>query len=234
MITECSHYGNAGSGMRTIRTAGAAVVTVVIAGLATACSTASSGPAGTATPSGQSSAQSSTGSSAEAPTGLGSPGPSSSAASSAAACRTGSLRITVDNSQSDGAAGSTYYPIDFTNASTSACTLNGYPGVSFVTAADNQGAQIGQAAVRNPEFGPTAVRLAPGAEAHAWLQVGSAGNFPPSTCQPVTAHWLRVYPPGETEAGYVQQDFPACSADGAQLLTIMPVHGGKAVAGTTT
>jgi hypothetical protein len=41
-----------------------------------------------------------------------------------------------------------------------------------------------------------------------------------------------VYPPGETEAGYVQQDFPACASDGAQLLTVMPVRGGKGDAGT--
>jgi hypothetical protein len=205
--------------MRTIRTAGTAVVTVAIAGLASACSNASPSPAGApATPSAGSSQASS-----QAP----------AQSSSAATCRTSGLRITVDDSQSDGAAGSTYYPIDFTNTSTSACTLNGYPGVSLVTAADESGTRIGAAAVRNPEFGPVAVRLEPGAEAHAWLQVGAAGNFPPSSCQPATAHGLRVYPPGETEAGYVPQDFPACSAGGAPLLTIMPVHSGKAAAGTT-
>jgi hypothetical protein len=147
-------------------------------------------------------------------------------------CRTGGLRISVDSGQADGAAGSTYYPIDFTNTSTAACTLDGYPGVSFVAATDSSGRQIGAAAQRNPEFGPEQVRLAPGGEAHAWLQVGAAGNYPDSTCQPATAQGLRVYPPGETEAGYVQQDFPACAGLAAQLLTIMPVRVGKGSAGS--
>jgi hypothetical protein len=147
-------------------------------------------------------------------------------------CRTSGLRITVDNGQTSAAAGSTFYPLDFTNTSAAACTLYGYPGVSFVSAASGPGTQIGAAAVRDPQFAPVLVDLEPGGEAHAWLQVGTSGNFPASVCQPVTAHGLRVYPPGETAAGYVRQDFPACAADGAQLLTIMPVGSGKAVAGT--
>jgi hypothetical protein len=177
---------------------------------------------------------SSSSSSTTAPTsaGFGSPGAVASTAPGQASCRTSGLRITVDNGQTDAAAGSTYYPLDFTNTAAAVCVLNGYPGVSFVTATDQGGAQIGTAAVRNPEFGPEQVRLEPGGEAHAWLQVGTSGNFPASTCQPVTAHGLRVYPPGETEAGYVAQDFPACAGEGAQLLTIMPVRGGKAIAGS--
>jgi hypothetical protein len=191
----------------------ATVLTMVFAGLVTACSSTSSSRPGT---------------SAAPSIGFGSPATHPSMAT----CRTSGLRITVDNLQADGAAGSTYYPLDFTNTTTAACELNGYPGVSFVTAPDGGGAQIGEAAARNPEFGPVRYRLPPDGEAHAWLQVGTSGNFPASTCQPVTAHGLRVYPPGETEAGYVRQDFPACSGDGAQLLTIMPVRGGKATTGT--
>jgi hypothetical protein len=195
--------------MRTIRIA----VTMAIAGLVTACSSTSSSTPGTnAAPS----------------AGFASP----ATHPALAMCRTSGLRITVDTHDADGAAGSTYYPLDFTNTAAAVGVLNGYPGVSFVTATDQGGAQIGTAAVRNPEFGPEQVRLEPGGEAHAWLQVGTSGNFPASTCQPVTAHGLRVYPPGETEAGYVAQDFPACAGEGAQLLTIMPVRGGKAIAGS--
>ena len=185
-----------------------------LAGLVTACSSTSS-----STP-------------ATSGAGFGSPAPTPSQASGLAECRTSGLRIVVDASQADGAAGSTYYPLDFTNTAAAACVLDGYPGVSFVTAADNGGAQVGAAAQRNPEFGPVRVRLGPSGEAHAWLQVGASGNYPASTCRPVTAHGLRVYPPGETEAGYVRQDFPACADDGAQLLTIMPVRDGKATEGT--
>jgi hypothetical protein len=186
-----------------------------VAGLVTACSSPSS-----STP-------------APSPAGFGSPGTAPPTAAGLASCPTGGLRITVDASQADGAAGSTYYPLDFTNTSAAPCALYGYPGVSLVTAAAADGAQIGAAAARNPEFGPAQVRLEPGGQAHAWLQVAAAGNYPASTCQPATAHGLRVYPPGQTEPGYVRQDFPACAGDGARLLTIMPVRGGKAVAGTT-
>ena len=105
--------------------------------------------------------------------------------------------------------------------------------MSFVTAGDSGGRQIGAAAQRNPGFGKVAVRLAAGGVAHAWLQVAQAGNYPSSTCQPVTAHWLRVYAPGETQALYVNQAFNACSSASAQLLTVMPVRPGQGVQGTT-
>jgi hypothetical protein len=77
------------------------------------------------------------------------------------------------------------------------------------------------------------VKLAAGGVAHAWLQVTEAGNYPAATCQPVTAHWLRVYAPGETQALYVSHAFDACSSASAPLLTVMPVRSGQGVQGTT-
>jgi hypothetical protein len=150
-----------------------------------------------------------------------------------ATCRSASLRITVDVSQAGGAAGSTYYPVDFTNTSASACGMYGYPGMSFVTAGDDAGRQIGAAAQRNPQFGKQTVRLVAGGTAHAWLQVAEAGNYPASTCQPLTAHWLRVFAPGDTEASYLDQSFPACSSPSAPLLTVMPIRAGRGLQGTT-
>ena len=94
-------------------------------------------------------------------------------------------------------------------------------------------AQIGAAALRSNAFSNSAVRLAPGQTAHAWLKVAVAANFPAATCQPVTAHWLRVYPPGETAAGYVSHTFSACSSASAVLLTVLPVRAGQGVAGVT-
>ncbi len=66
---------------------------------------------------------------------------------------------------------------------------------------------------------------APGA--HAWLKVAVAQNYPTATCGPVTAHWLRVYPPGSTVAGYAGYTFSACSSTSAPLLTVLPVRLGK-------
>jgi len=92
----------------------------------------------------------------------------------------------------------------------------GYPGVSFVTGIS--GSQLGGAAVRNPTFAPHSVTLSPGATAHASLQVVVAQNYPPATCRPVTAHWLRIYPPGQFGSLYIS--FTAVTCTG-------PVAGGS-------
>src|SRR5580704_5489385 len=67
--------------------------------------------------------------------------PSGSASPAVQACRAGSLTITLDASQAGGAAGSSYYPLDFTNTASTACAMYGYPGVSFVTAGSGAGHQ---------------------------------------------------------------------------------------------
>jgi hypothetical protein len=123
-------------------------------------------------------------------------------------CPTSGLRVTLG--QGDGAAGSTYYPLDFTNASGDACTLSGYPGVSFVTGVG--GSQIGNAASRNPAFASESVTIPAGGVAHAALQVVNAQNFPRAACHPVTAHWLKIYPPNQTAPLYLSFTAPACSA----------------------
>jgi len=161
------------------------------------------------------------------------PPPSGGAGAGLAACRTAALRITVDDTQSGGAAGSAYYPLNFTNMTAAPCEMYGYPGVSFAAAPDASGAQIGNAAKRSQAFAKMAVRLGPGATAHAWLQVTVAANYPASDCKPVTAHWLRVYPPEETVPGYVSRSFAACSATSLAQLTVLPVRSGQGLAGVT-
>jgi hypothetical protein len=148
-------------------------------------------------------------------------------------CRSAALKVAVDSSQAGGAAGSAYYPVNFTNTSAVACGLYGYPGMSFVTAAGGAGRQIGAAAQRDPAFAKLSVRLPVGGVAHAWLQVAQAGNYPASACQPVTAHWLRVFPPGDTAASYVAVSFSACATATAHLLTVTPVRSGRGVRGVT-
>ena len=206
-----------------------AVAAVAAAGLLAGCASASTNQA-CATPNTPAAGAATTGSTTQAP---GAAAGTGSGTAGLAACESASLRVTVDASQAGGAAGSTYYPVDFTNTSSSPCGLYGYPGVSFVTADSSAGRQIGAAAQQNPGFGKVAVRLAASGVAHAWLQVAEAGNYPAASCQPVTAHWLRVFAPGETEALYVNHAFDACSSASAPLLTVMPVRSGQAVQGTT-
>ena len=105
--------------------------------------------------------------------------------------------------------------------------------MSFVTADGNAGRQIGAAAQRDPAFGDLSVRLPADGVAHAWLQIAQAGNYPASACQPMTAHWLRVFPPGDTAAAYVGVSFGTCAAASAPLLTVTPVRSGQGVRGVT-
>jgi len=87
------------------------------------------------------------------------------------------------------------------NIGSSACTLYGYPGVSWVAGADSH--QVGAAAVRQADPAGSAektVTLAPGALASAPLDIVDAAVFSPSQCKPVPVRGLRVYPPGEKAA----------------------------------
>ena len=216
------------------RRVGPAVMAVAAAGLLAACaspstSSSAAAPRGTVSSSSRApGASPSSGAPASASAGSGASG-----TPGLTLCPSASLRVTVNVGQAGGAAGSTYYPVNFTNTANSACGMYGYPGMSFVSADDTAGHQIGAAAQRNPAYGKRAVRLAAGGSAHAWLQLAAAGNYPPSACRPVTAHWLRVFVPGDTVAVYVNHAFAACSSPSTPLLTVMPVRGGQGVQGTT-
>ena len=131
-------------------------------------------------------------------------------------CSTGDLGLSVG--PANGTAGSVYYPLLLTNKSDVTCTLYGYPGVALIS--QPGGAVVGAAAVRNPTFPAEQVSLAPGAVAHASLQVAFAGNYPAAVCKPVTAHWLQVFPPGEYAAIDIQFTAQTCAGsvgDGSTL-----------------
>ena len=138
------------------------------------------------------------------------------------ACATSLLTAALGSG--NGAAGSTYYPVDFTNNSGSACGLYGYPGVSFVTAA---GSQVGAAATEDPTYPRQLVTLAPGATAHATLRVVDAVNYPASTCHPVTVQRIRVFPPNQTTSLYINLAATACRNSSLQILSVQTVQPGS-------
>lgn len=127
----------------------------------------------------------------------------------------------------DAASGRYFYPLNLTNDSTTSCTLNGYPGVSFVTSAG--GGQIGAPAVRDTpgqlmgDKPAQPVTLRPGQTAHAVMELLAAGTYSPSACGLVFAHWLRVYPPGQAAPLYISFTAQTCS-QGQRLLTVGPVQ----------
>jgi len=124
-------------------------------------------------------------------------------------CSTGNLSVWVDVSQPSGAAGSVYYPLDFTNTGGHACTLRGYPGVSATTA---NGKQLGRAAGRVPQETAATVTIPAGGSAHAVLSWVEVGNFTASGCQPATASLIKVFPPGRTSAAFGFFSLQACQS----------------------
>jgi hypothetical protein len=146
-------------------------------------------------------------------------------------CPTSALRATVNKTRGGAAAGTSYVALDFTNTSSHSCDMYGFPGVSFVTG--NPGSQIGAAASRQTTFGPQTVRLASGATAHAWLGLVDVGNFSPSACGPVTAHWLKIYPPDQFTALHTRFTAQVCSkkVTTSTPLLILPIRPGAGTAG---
>jgi hypothetical protein len=149
---------------------------------------------------------------------------SSPSSAGTAACASSALHVVVASSAGGAAAGSVYYPIQFSNTSSSPCTLYGYPGVSFVGAVG--GSQIGAAATRNPTLAAKLVSLSPGQTVHATLQVVNAQNYPPGDCGLVTAHWLKVYPPNQTAPLYVSFTAQTCSKP-KTILSVQTVQTGS-------
>ena len=122
-------------------------------------------------------------------------------------CQTPGLVIWLDTT-GNGAAGTTFYELHFTNLSGHACTLNGFP---FLFAVNLAGHQVGPRAVFRRPPTPHLVTLANGKTATAVLGIVDTGVFSRSACRPVTAAGLRVFPPNQTRSKLVPFPFSTCS-----------------------
>ncbi len=136
-------------------------------------------------------------------------------------CTTDQLQASLGEG-GGGAAGHSLPVLLLTNTSDTPCTLTGYPGVSFV--GDNDGTQLGAPAERD-ESGPPAVTiiLDPGTRAQSQLDIIRAENYPASDCQPQPADGLRVYPPDQKDALFIQTGTDmACSSEDIPLISVRP------------
>lgn len=200
-------------------TCGAALVAIA-GGCATSAPPVSSSPElGTAsTPSSQAAPAPDPGPAARA---QGGPTPS---AAGPDRCHSAMLALGLGNGQ--GAAGTTYRSVRFTNVSGKTCTLQGFPGVSYV-AGDN-GKQVGQPAVHEGTKGAV-VTVAPGATASVELGMVNVQNFDASVCRPTPVKGLRVYPPNETASLFIPAAGTGCAGTppGQQLkvTTMKPGQG---------
>ena len=140
-------------------------------------------------------------------------------------CQNASLSVEVQ--LEDGAAGSRYSNIVFTNTGTTECALRGYPGVSVV--GHGNGTQLGAPADRTPApDGLSTVQLPPGSTAIAVLQetnIGDGGGPLAGNCEVETGDGYRIYPPHSFDAVLVEAAVPAC-ASGAVWMYVGAVAAG--------
>jgi len=78
----------------------------------------------------------------------------------------------------------------------------------------------------NPATPRQLVTLQPQTSASALLRIVFAGNYPPSQCHPVTAHYLQVYPPNQTKQAYIAYKTTGC-AKPIRLMTVDVVKPGS-------
>ncbi|MEV7684557.1 DUF4232 domain-containing protein [Streptomyces bungoensis] len=123
-------------------------------------------------------------------------------ASSPRTCAASDLYLSMG--RKEGAAGSLYWPIAFTNTSTTSCALRGYPGVSVLDTAHRR---IGPAATHSGRSYAT-VTLAP---AHSATAVVRTTNGPVGGPCRATGSYLRVYPPASRTAVLVPAAWKVCS-----------------------
>jgi len=136
-------------------------------------------------------------------------------------CKAGDVKLSLG--QGDAGAGSLYRPLLITNTKPVPCTIQGFPGVSYVAGAD--GHQVGPAAFREGAKG-NAVKLNQGQSAAADLQFVNVQNFDPAVCKPTEVTGLRVYLPQETASNFLPSPGTGCAGDkipGNQL-AVKTVH----------
>jgi hypothetical protein len=140
------------------------------------------------------------------------------------ACTAGQLGAWVAVTQGNGAAGSIYYPLQFTNLSRHACAMRGFPGVSAI---DRNGHQLGSPASWDHAVPARTVVLAPGATAHTILRWSDVAVTTAPGCHPVFSTFeLRIYPPGQLSATYAAFGLEACSHAGPAYLGVQPIVPG--------
>lgn len=117
-------------------------------------------------------------------------GSSPSTAATPSPCTPSGLSVHVGKPQ--GTAGTSYYPLIFTNTGTSSCTIFGVPGVQPVSGANRTA--LGPAAT-STSMGmmPALHTLAHNASVSSAIGVVDTGNYTASTCAAQTANGIIVH-----------------------------------------
>jgi len=130
-------------------------------------------------------------------------------------------QLTPSLAPPEGAAGTTFYPVILLNAGSAACSLSGYPAVSFIAGSDNH--PVGVAAVQDPDSVGTVV-IDPGQATSANLGIVNTGNFP-ADCDPVPVSGLQVTLPDQPDPMVIGHADTACASAAYATLRVGPFTG---------
>jgi hypothetical protein len=133
--------------------------------------------------------------------------------SASSRCTVTDLKMTLG--RGDPGAGNIYFPLDFTNTGATACTLDGFPGVSLLR---GDGSVIGKPADRQP-VKASAVRVAPGETVEADLHTVNEGIKDGGCWRKPTL--IMVYPPGSKQSMTLATSNPVVCGD---TFDVGPVH----------
>ena len=219
LAAGCTSSGSSSSSSSAAGTS-AASAAATASPVSSPSSASPSSPATSASPS--SSGGAGAGGSGSGSGGSGSGSGSGGSGSGTPGCATRDLQVTAGLAQ--GAAGSVYQVIDFTNIGTASCSLYGYPGIAL--AGGSPVDQIGAAASRSPQAAPALVTLHPGGVANTLLRITQAQNYPTSRCGPMASTYLQIYPPNQTTPIYLGYQSTGCSETSVNLLTVGVVQSG--------
>jgi hypothetical protein len=153
---------------------------------------------------------------APAPAGTGS---GSGASAAGGRCATSQLSGSVADGGGS-SAGATRVAIILRNTGAQSCTLQGWPGVSFV--GGGNGTQIGNAATLDRSTPHQTLTLRPSGEVQAVVTVRDAGDWDSATCHPRVTDGFRVIPPGSRQALFVPASgalFESCAAPAVHQLS---------------
>jgi Protein of unknown function (DUF4232) len=140
-------------------------------------------------------------------------------------CKSFNMAIWLGLGNGGGAAGTTFYPVEFSNIGRRTCTLFGFPGISAVSIS---GRQIGGAASHRGRR--RLVVLRPGGTAHVILGIIDAGNIARCSLRPGAS--LKIFAPGQAAATVIPSfTFTACA--NKSVLVVNAMHPGTGIPGFT-
>jgi Protein of unknown function (DUF4232) len=138
-------------------------------------------------------------------------------------CTSANLVAWVSPDLAQGAAGTIYNALDFTNISNHTCFLVGWPGVSAQNFTFHQ---LGNAAVRIDYPARRFVNVPPGGTANATLRYLGYAVDNSKACRDTDATYLNVYPPDQRAALHAYFDDPVCTVKGRTYLEIERIQPG--------